>query len=348
MRSFFLICIYLSVLFSMKAQTSDTTKIKDTIAIKNEYFDTLQNKISIRTNFSSDIKSYKITDAESSLILTQNNSYRTSFTFDYRFFGITLGFSPQFLPGNDDEHLKGKTELSGIGFQFYFNKWLQRVSYERIKGFYVENTEDFVEGWREGVDPYIQLSGLRTTTYAGNTAYKFNNNFSYPAISGYIHWQQKSVGSFIPSLDYNYINIELKDTGDFTEIKSNEFNITLKPSYFYTFVYKKNWFLSLEASPGIGINFAKETDVDLLQNSSTTENNSFLYYTYDSTAILGYNSDSFYGGARYNVKNLSNFDKSEENLLQTNNFFEFFIGYRFNPPKFIKKSFDWIEEKTGL
>lgn len=332
----------------MNSQNSSNSKTKDSIVLQEEYFDTLQKKISIRANFSSDIKSYQVKNTNSSLILTPNNEYRTAINIDYRFFGITLGFSPKFLAGNNDEDLKGKTELSSIGFQFYFNKWLQRISYERIKGFFVQNTGDFAANWRKGIDPYIQFPGLRITTYAGNTAYKFNDNFSHAAVNGYIQWQQKSAGSFIPSLDYNYIDLELKETDNSTEIESHEFNITLKPSYFYTLVHKKNWFLSVEASPGIGINFAKETEVNLMENTSTTENNSFLYYTYDSAVIVGYNSASLYGGARYDIKNLSNFNKSEENLLQTDNFFEFFIGYRFDAPKLVKRSFDWIEKNTGL
>ncbi|WP_298517242.1 DUF4421 family protein [uncultured Kordia sp.] len=331
----------------MEAQTSDAPKTKDTISLENEYFDKLKEKISIRTNFSGDVRSYQIQDSETSLELVPNSEYRLSLTIDYRFLGITLGFSPQFLPGNDDENLKGKTELSNFGLQFYFDKWLQRISYERIKGFYINNTGDFIENWQQGIDPYIQLSGLRTTTYAGNTAYKFNDNFSLPAINGYIHWQKKSAGSFIPSLDYNYINAELKDIGE-TDIKSNEINITLKPSYFYTFIYQHHWFLSVEISPGIGINFTKDKEINILSNTSTSGNSNGLHYVYDSTLLLGYNSNSLYGGAKYNVKNLSNFDKSEENFLQTENFFEFFIGYRFDAPKLIKKPFDWVEKKTGL
>lgn len=348
MRWFLSICICLSMLFSMNAQTSNTSKIIDTIASENEYFDKLKEKISIRTNFSGDVRSYKIQDSESFLEFAPNSEYRLSLTVNYRFLGITLGFSPQFLPGNDDENLKGKTELANLGFQFYFDKWLQRISYERIKGFYIKNTGDFIENWRQGIDPHIQFPGLRTTTYSGSTAYKFNDNFSLPAIDGYIHWQKKSAGSFIPSLDYNYINAELKDTDDVSEIESSEVNITLKPSYFYTFVYQNNWFLSAEASPGIGVNFTKDTEVNILNNTSDSDNSTGFHYTYDATLILGYNSSSFYGGTRYNVKNLSNFDKSEENFLQTENFFEFFIGYRFDAPNFIRKPFDWIRKNTGL
>jgi len=336
------------MLFSMKAQTPNVPETKDTIVSENEYFDKLKEKISIRTNFSGDVRSYKVQDSESSIEFSPNSEYRLSLTVDYRFFGITLGFSPQFLPGNDDENLKEKTELNNFGLQFYFNKWLQRISYERIKGFYINNTGDFIENWSEGIDPYIQFSGLRTTTYSGNTAYKFNDNFSLPAINGYIHWQKKSAGSFIPSLDYNYIGAELKHTDDISEIESKEVNITLKPSYLYTFVYQNNWFLSVEAAPGIGINFTKDTEINILDNTSGTSNSNELHYTYNATLILGYNSNSLYGGARYNVKNLSNFDKSEENSLQTENFFEFLIGYRFDAPKFIKKPFDWIERNIGL
>lgn len=321
---------------------------KDSIKITNQYFNPLQEKISIRANFSSDLRSYSITDSESSLSLTPNGEYKTNITIDYHFFGITLGFSPKFLPENDDANLKGETEFSGIGFQFYFNKWLQRVSYDRTKGFYIGNTGDFIENWREGIDPYLQIPGLRITTYAGNTAYKFNNNFSHSAINGYIQWQLKSAGSFIPSLNYNYTNIKLKGLDDVSETKSNEFNITFEPSYYYTFVYKSNWFLSLEASPGLGINFAKETTTDLPTNTKEKENNNFPYYTYDGAVTLGYNSASFYAGARYDFKNLSNFDKTEENLLETSNYFEFHIGYRFDAPKFVKKTFDWIEGTTGL
>ncbi len=341
----FLLCSFL-----MLAQT-DMAFIKiDTSSVENEYFNPLSDKISIRANLSSNIKFYKYSDNESSLLLEPNQNLRTSITIDYKFMGFSLGFAPKFLPGNDDDNLKGESQLSGIGFQFSFRRWLQRVGYETVSGFYVENTRDYFPNWEEGVDPYLQFPTLSTKTYSGSTAYKLNDNFSFSAVNGYFQWQLKSAGSFIPTFDYEYTIFKLKadQTLDNIENTSNEFNLTLKTSYYHSFVYKENWLLSFAASPGIGMNFAKETDQNFDTNTATKENSNYAYYVLDGSVGLGYNSKTFYFGTRYDLKNSSNFDQNQESLSVVNNYFEFYIGYHFESPNFIKKSFNWLEDKTNL
>ena len=322
----------------------------DTSSVENEYFNPLSDKISIRTNLSSNIKFYDFSDSESSLSLEPNHNLRTSLTVDYKFIGFSLGFAPKFLPGNDDNNLKGESQFSGIGFQFSFNRWLQRIGYEKVSGFYVDNTQDYIPNWREGEDPYIQIPALSTKTFSGSTAYKLNDNFSFSAVNGYFQWQLKSAGSFIPTFDYDYTIFKLlaEETIDNIENTSNEFNLTLKTSYYHTFVFKKNWLLSFAASPGLGMNFARETDKNFDTNTTTRENTNYAYYVIDGSVVFGYNSKTFYSGARYDFKNLSNFDKDQESLLVVNNFFEFYIGFHFDAPNFIKKPFNWIEDKTNI
>ncbi len=341
----FLLCSFLTL-----SQTDKITVKLDTLMAENEYFNPLSDKISIRANLSSNIKFYKFRDSEASLSLEPNNNLRTSLTVDYKFIGFSLGFAPKFFPGNNDNELKGKSQLSGIGFQFNFRRWLQKVGYEKVSGFYVKNTRDFIPNWSEGEDPYIQIPALSTKTFSGSTAYKFNDNFSFSAVNGYFQWQLKSAGSFIPTFDYDYTIFKLKadQTLDNIENTSNEFNLTLKTSYYHTFVFRKNWLLSFTGSPGIGLNFARETDKNFDANTTTKENSNYAYYVLDGSIVLGYNSKTFYSGARYDWKNLSNFDKNQESLSVVNNFFEFYIGYHFDAPNFIKKPFNWFENKTNL
>lgn len=345
MKKYIIISIIFFGLQNLKAQTKEVFIKNDSISLLNTFINPLKKKISIRANLSTNINSYSYIDNEGPITLTPNEDYKTALAIDYSFLGFSIGFTPKFLPGNNDNRLKGKSKISSIGFQFKFNRWLQRISFEKKQGFYVKNTSDFIEDWQEGTDPYIQFPGLSIKAYKGGTSYKFNDNFSISAVEGYTQWQLKSAGSFVPSINYDYTIFSLEEVTSNTKDTSNELNVTISPSYFYNFVYNKNWFLSLVASPGLGYNYSKEIEENILTNVKSIDYNRYLYYRLDSTILIGYNSSSFYMGTKYEIKTLSNFDKKNESLIISNNFFEFYLGYRFDAPKFIEKTFQRLKKK---
>lgn len=70
----------------------------------------------------------------------------------------------------------GKTRIRGFSAGFNFRHWQQSFSYNRTKGYYLENTAAYRTNWTPD-QPYIQFPDLVFKQYQGTTAYNFNPGF---------------------------------------------------------------------------------------------------------------------------------------------------------------------------
>ena len=103
------------------------------------------DKIFIKLHLDTEIDSYKVTtDNNPDLHINTNNQYKFVIFVDYDFFGASIGFSPKFIPGNNDNDLKGESSFSDFSFRFFPGKWIQRLQYKKTLGYYIENTHDFI------------------------------------------------------------------------------------------------------------------------------------------------------------------------------------------------------------
>ena len=148
---------------------------------------------------------------------------------------------------DDDDDVKGKSSFTDYGFRFFLGNWTQELIYSNIQGYYIENTQDFFPGWEENKDPYLQFPDLKAIQWGGSTSYILNERFSFRNIVYQTEWQRKSAGSFIPKLAYNFNRFSNK-INDLKSIE-NAFDIKIAPSYYYTLVMHRNWFVSAFLSP---------------------------------------------------------------------------------------------------
>ena len=102
------------------------------------------------------------------------------------------------------EKLKGESEINSIQLRLFIKRFIQEFEYNKIKGFYIENTEDFTANWVKDTDPYIQLGNLGVKRFGGKTSFVINRNFSFKALLMQNQKQLKSAGSFVPSISYYY------------------------------------------------------------------------------------------------------------------------------------------------
>ena len=268
---------------------------------------------------------------------------KSKISFDYKFISFSVGYIPKFLPGNNDDELKGKTKGFGLNLNLIFDHWLQGFKYSTVKGFYLANTKELIPDWQEG-DPYIYVPDLEVISFQGSTGYKFNPNFSLRAISAQTEIQARSTGSFIPGLLYNYYDIDNKSNNEeqTSSQNSKSFEVLLDIAYYYTVVLKNHWYASMGVSPSFGLNYT-----NLL--TRLPAGNVRTKYTDPIVRInghlgLGYNSDRFFGGGE--IKGYESFrnENSTTMTVQTNNLaYQIFIGYRFDPPQFLKKTVNKME-----
>ena len=314
-------------------------------AQNTEYIETFDDKINVDLSIDTNIFSYTINNPSNNSLyqLKGNESARLALSMHYRFIGVTIGFSPNFLNNNADEILKGESTIRLIKLRLFIKQFIQQFEYHRVNGYYVENTGDFITNWIKDTDPYLKLEHFNTKQYFGKTTYVWNENFSFKALLVKNQQQIKSVGSFIPSLTYSYN--ELSNPNEkILKIDQSSFDVNLNAGYIYNFVFggNKNFFASLGLSPGVGFKFAKLMQDDtngIEQQISKTYPN----FSLEGRLNLGYNSQKLYSGLQLNTYGVS-YDKNPETKVENSTtYFQLYFGYRFGAPKSIEKLFDKIK-----
>ncbi|MDU8885777.1 DUF4421 family protein [Yeosuana sp. MJ-SS3] len=300
------------------------------------------DKIIIKANLSTQTDTYILrTDNTVDLKVEPNNNYKLFLSLDYQFIGISLGFAPNFITDNQDDNLKGKSSFSDLQFRMFLGNWVQGIYYNKIKGYYIKNTHDFVDDWIKGEDPYIQIPNLKNVTWGMSTAYVFNPKFSYRNLVYQTEWQKKSAGSFVPILYYNYNNSGFTFLGSESEEKS--FNIRLATNYYYTLVIKENWFISPYVSPSLGVRFVN--DKSIINDIKSTEYKTLITRQLEGGLQLGFSSKRIIFGGSYNFSaNWYNEDKNS-NTENDRIYGILYFGYRFDTPKFIENSYNWLTNK---
>jgi hypothetical protein len=212
----------------------------------------------------------------------------------------------------------GNSKLYNLNFRAFHKRWTQSFDLYNQKGFYLRAGD-------QPEDQQIELPKMKTFKIGGQTSYVLNKNFSFRAMSVQSEWQQKSAGSLVPTLSLYYTKIE-----GFEETV-HTYTAALSPAYYYNFVIRKNFFISLGVLPGLGVEYA---------NSDT----SYLYQG-ELTVALGYNSDTFFTGINSNGKNFGS--NRGSNVIWGDNIsnVEIYFGYRFKPPKKLTETAEKVNQK---
>ena len=341
----FVLFALIMVLSTLAANSQSDTLIQ--IKNVNNYILHYDSVISVRINANSEIDFFEIKGDGFYYDIRPNVSISNKISLNYRFISLAFGFTPKFIPGNNDNDMEGKTKAFSLGLQLHPNHWLQEFKYAKIKGFYLYNTADNNAGWTPGKDPYIQFPDLKVQFFRGSTGYKFNPNFSLSAISSLTERQIKSSGSFIPFLNYEYFIIDnkSKNTAQQTSQRTNNFSLVASLGYMYTFVIGSKFYTSLGVFPGGGFQY---THLLTRMPDGNLENN----YTdpvlrLAEKAAIGYNSKKFFTGAEISLSQASHNQKnSSVQTKATRAYFQVFLGYRFNAPSFIKSKTDLVKNNS--
>ena len=300
------------------------------------------DKIMIRANLSTQNDSQILEDKLGpSIDLETNNSYKLFLAVDYKFIGFSYGFYPKFINGNKDEDTKGSSKFSEYNFRFFLGKWVQTIEYSKIRGYYVENTSDFIPEWNPENDPYILFPNLKTVKYGMSTSYIFNPNFSIKSVTSFTEWQKKSSGSFIPIFIYDYKKISFQT--DLLSSSQNEYDFNLGFGYFYNFIIAEKFYIAPNLTPGLGVKItASKTTSDGVE---TLENYNYLTSSIVGGFKMGYNSNRVLFGASLNFE--STYYQADENQEIYNNkvFALLYFGYRFDAPNFISRPVKKIDDK---
>lgn len=316
----------------VKAQENDSIPNEP----ESEWIESMESKIGLKLSMTNDIETFKVDTETNDFEIFPNVNTALSLSANYKFLSFSFSMAPEFIPGNGDNDIRGKTSIFNFGLTVFKPHWFHELGFTRIKGFYLNNTSDYDPNWTSG-DPYVQFPDLYYTSIHGVTGYKLNPNLSLIALSTQTERQLKSAGSFIPRLAYRYYWIDNRDDQSTTTQKSNNLEMVLGAGYYYTFVLKHSFYLGLGATPGLGWMNTRLTTRYPSEDELTIQNN--LIFRWDAQGGLGYNGESFFAGAYYTITGTT---FNQENTTVVNydiqTAYKLFVGFRLNAPKSWQKS----------
>jgi len=286
----FLFLININVFSQKKINSkSDTTYIKN-----------ISNKLSVRIYNIWKKSDLILTDIETkkSLIIKPNGSTNIGLGFNYKWMGLGIAIGMPFI--NNDDSIYGKTNRFDFQLNLYGRSLGADIYYQRYKGFYISNPNQFVE-WPS--KKYPILSDMVLFAAGASVYYFFNNKkFSYRAAFVRNEIQKKGQGSIILGAYYS-VNTAYDKTGFVSDVLPDsvkkDFNINAFTShgygisfgYTFTFVIKK-FFINLSLVPGLGIVKSKIYTTDEVYNLKNK-----IATRYIIRFALGYEHKNFYLGA---------------------------------------------------
>lgn len=304
------------------------------------------NAINVKLDFNGNDEWYRVTSDDVDYDIRPNFALKNRLSFSYRFLSVGFTFLPGLYPGNNDNERRGETEDNGLSLNLNFGSWIQELEYSNVKGFYLQNSEDFIPNWVDGETPYYQFPDLKIVTYRGTTLYKFNPEFSLRALTTQTELQLRNTGSIMVGLLYSYEIIDDKSPfpNSPNTYYAGTFETLLNFGYYHTFVLGKHWYATAGASPNMGIYSTRLTTYNP-NEADATDAFTKAFYRMRLDASVGYASRRFIAGINYN-----GFRVFERELLPSitrqsvGTAFQFFLGYRFNPPKWLRQPVQTVEE----
>ena len=172
----YVLLLGLLFLFAIPVQSADLISVPDSVkkATKSQYIGAPDTLIIVKLNANNEYELFEQKGPGFHYDLRPNISIANKISVNYKFISFSYGFVLPFIPGNDDDKIKGKTKAFAFGLGFSGNHIVQELHYLKIKGFYLNNSGDFDPTWEKDKDPYITLPDNKAVTYIGNTTYKFN------------------------------------------------------------------------------------------------------------------------------------------------------------------------------
>jgi hypothetical protein len=292
----------------------------------------MSDKIAVDISFNNAYSTFQVRTPVNKIILYPNTPNNLKVKVNYDFLSLGIQFSPDFLPGNGDNSIKGNTRSFQLGSAFIFRRWFADISYSKTKGFYLYNTADYMP-WVNG-DPYIRFPDLYQEGISVSSGYIHNPGFSLRSLTSQTERQLKSTGSFLPVFNFDYYVINDKSGGN-TSQKTNNTESSIGPGYGYTFVARKKFYVSLGVFTGLGYLNTRLTTRTPGGDVVTSQDN--LIFRWDGKTGAGYNGSRFYTGLYVNV---SGTEYRQENTttmnFETRVFYHVFLGMRLKSPPFIK------------
>lgn len=326
---YYLLALFFAQLVSFVAKAQDNISYQ-----KDLYIEKHTEQLAFKIGLTNQSDFFEISSPAANYKLQPNTDLKLKLFASYRYILFAIAFAPRFLPGNNDEIAKGKSDIFSFATGLNLNHWYQRLAIDKTKGYYSSN-----QNYLPGDERYLVFPELEYMGFSGQTLYKFNPNYSFVALENQTERQLKSTGSFIPALGYRYyiVDNKIKLNENNSSQKSNNFETNISIGYYYTLVVNRGLYISGGASVGGGVIFAKVLTRQF--DDTTTFRDKAPILRTEASASLGYNAKSFFCGTQM-TGFLERYNENGTTTVAKHNGFnmQFFVGYRFNAPDILSKS----------
>lgn len=321
------------------------------------YIKRTSNKLNIRADISTTLTGFNFYDKNSkkSVHLIPNERLKNRITLSYRKINLGVSFSPNGKPFNDDDEIKGPSKTIGVDIGFTVNKFVSKLFYNKTKGYYVLNTEDYRDILESEniLDKFIKAPNVKSLQIGFENSYYFNGDkYSIKFARNQSEIQTKSVGSFIGYTQLLYSEIDgseelfnhlpnFKTEGNNFRHQNKNYYVLVGFGYAYNYIITKYIYITASFYPAFG---GQYSSLENTQGESLDKNTDITVAAIGQLAG-GFQKNNFYGGGFIKFGAFNNPFASNQ-LASGTVFIMGYIGYRFNAPKFLENIFDKVERIT--
>ena len=114
-----------------------------TDSVQNEYIIDHKKQFNVKLEVSNDVSSFDVISDDIEFQLKPNLNLRYAAVLSYKFLTVRIGIRPKISDQEKEE--KGDSDTFRLRFQLLFDKWNHLIEYNYDQGFYVTNTDDFID-----------------------------------------------------------------------------------------------------------------------------------------------------------------------------------------------------------
>ncbi len=295
----------------------------------------------INLKLSSELKEAK--DLHMNSDFKANISNILGFTVGYRGINVAVGFKTASKDQSNNDY--AKSSYSSVIVRLRHPVYYLLFRYSSVKGFTDLNAAN--RDPSDTISKYLRRGDIGSTDYQFEGIYNFSwKKYSYTAPLTFLQRQVKS-----------HWGILLKSGLSYSELSADSAIVSARQQPYYEEMsdVRKLSGLSIKVAPGIGGNliffkrmylsaaFFIAYDLYLYKytrfSDGSSRNGQSFVVVFDGRASLGYQSERFYIGLRYEGD--SRGAKIDHVRITTQySYVGFELGYRFKAPRFLKKGYD--------
>lgn len=274
------------------------------------FYQSLSDSLTLRLLVVDRFNSFEIQDyrTEETVSFKPNSNLRLGFGFNYKKVGLNILFN---VPGVSIGDGSGESQYFDFNLTHYGRKFGFDIAYNKYSGYYWSNPQNILPKYNTEVLGYPVRPDLSTGILAVSGYFNVNHKkFSYLSSFAQNERQLISAGSPIIGAYANVFELASVDSAtvlpqavippdepelyfyDDLHFKSIQTrNAGLSAGYIYSFIIKRNFFITLSLQMGMGI---ESTDVSYDQQPTRYLDGYNIFGV--SRAAMGYNGPLYYVG----------------------------------------------------